>query len=144
MHVSPKPVQQSHLPIWVGGFSQGALRRAARFADTWAPTPMSLPDLLKKMSYLKEACEKIGRPEPPATRMSFWVNFPEITGNTHPEGRRPTGQGTPDQVIDDMLVYRREAGLEAFQVNFNGSHSLQQLLDSMDLFTKEVRPRVEA
>jgi probable F420-dependent oxidoreductase len=144
MHVLPKPVQQPHVPIWVGGFSQGALRRAARFSDTWAPTPMPLPDLLKNMAYLKEASDKIGRSGPPMTRMSFRVNFTEITGNSHPEDQRPTGQGTPDQIIEDMLSYRREAGLEAFQVNFNGSHSLQQLLDSMDLFTNVVRPAVEA
>ena len=143
MHVIPKPVQQPHVPIWVGGFSPGALRRAARFADTWAPTPMALPDLLKNMAYLKEASNKIGRSEPPTTRMSFRVNFTEITGNNHQEGQRPTGHGTPEQVAGDMLAYRKDAGLRAFQVNFNGCHNLQQLLDSMGFFINEVRPRVD-
>ena len=54
------------------------------------------------------------------------------------------GQGTPVQVIDDMQRYRQEAGIEAFQVNFNGCHSLPQLLDSMDLFMQEVRPKVDS
>ncbi|PKB82811.1 MAG: hypothetical protein BZY88_03640 [SAR202 cluster bacterium Io17-Chloro-G9] len=144
MHVNPKPVQQPHPPIWVGGSSHASLRRAARFAQVWAPTPTPLPDLIQNIAYLKEACEKIGRRDIPDTRMSFRVNLTEITGNTNPEGARPTGQGTPGQVADDMRAYRKEAGLKAFQVNFNGCHSIQQLLDSMDLFTKEVRPRVEA
>ena len=96
------------------------------------------------MAYLKRASERIGRETPPVTRMSFRVNFTEITGNTHSEGQRPTGQGSPDDVVQDMLRYREEAGLEAFQVNFNGCHSLQQLLDSMDRFTNDVRPAVEA
>jgi len=30
----PKPVQEPRIPIWIGGFSPGALRRAARF-DGW-------------------------------------------------------------------------------------------------------------
>ena len=144
MHVVPKPLQQPHPEIWVGGSSRAALRRAAAYAQVWAPTPTPLPDLLRNMDYLKRASERLGRETPPVTRMSFRVNFTEITGKTHPEGQRPTGQGTPDEVVQDMLRYREEAGLEAFQVNFNGCHSLQQLLDSMDRFVNDVRPAVQA
>jgi len=33
----PKPVQKPHPPIWVGGESPPALRRAARLGDAWYP-----------------------------------------------------------------------------------------------------------
>jgi probable F420-dependent oxidoreductase len=35
MHVSPKPLQQPSPPIWIGGASDAALRRAATFAEVW-------------------------------------------------------------------------------------------------------------
>ena len=34
----PKPVQKPHPPIWFGGSSMAALRRAARVGDGWYPT----------------------------------------------------------------------------------------------------------
>jgi len=48
--LSPRPVQQPNPPIWVGGFSQGAARRAARFGDGYiGPTSKPVYEM-----YLKE------------------------------------------------------------------------------------------
>jgi probable F420-dependent oxidoreductase len=147
MHVKPKPLQQPHPPIWVGGTSDAALRRAAAFAQVWQPTPLALADLLERQAYLRQACAEIGRRDVPATRMSFRVNFPDITGimarGPSRAAERPPGQGTPAQVAEDMRRYRHEAGLEAFQINFNGCQSLEQLLASMTLFMQEVKPLLE-
>jgi len=33
----PKPVQKPHLPVWIGGDADAALKRAARFASGWWP-----------------------------------------------------------------------------------------------------------
>jgi hypothetical protein len=46
-------------------------------------------------------------------------------------------------VAEDMRRFRHEADLEAFQINFNGCHNLDQLLSSMTLFMQEVKPLVE-
>jgi probable F420-dependent oxidoreductase len=141
MHVSPKPLQQPHPPIWIGGSSRAALRRAAAFAQIWQPTPTPLTELRQRQAYLRQACEQIGRQDVPPTRMSFRTNFSKITGSSVPSGApRPTGQGTPAEVAEDLQRYQQEAGVEAFQINFNGCHSLEQLLTSMDCFMQEVVP----
>ena len=143
MYVNPKPLQQPHPPIWIGGSSDAALRRAATFAQVWQPTPTPLAELIAHQARLRQACSAIGRQDVPATRMSFRVNLSDITGSRSAEGQRPVGQGTPAQVAHDIRRYRQEAGVEAFQINFNGCHSLDQLMASMDLFMQEVKPLVE-
>jgi probable F420-dependent oxidoreductase len=142
MHVSPKPVQQPHPPIWIGGTSDAALRRAVRFASLWQPTPLPIDQLVERQGALRKACDEIDR-EPIPTRMSFRVEFSTITGNAPPAGReRPTGHGTPAEVAGDLRRYRDAAGLEAFQINFHGNRDLDQLLHSMECFMREVAPIV--
>ena len=122
--------------------SDAALRRAARFAAVWQPTPLPVAELVERQTVLREACEAAGR-APIPTRMSFRVEFSTITGNAPPAGReRPMGHGTPAEVAADLMHYREAAGLDAFQINFHGNRDLSQLLQSMECFMRDVAPLV--
>ena len=48
----PRPVQQPHPPIWVGGESGPSLRRAARFGDAWYPIGSNKRHLLDTLPRL--------------------------------------------------------------------------------------------
>lgn len=55
----PKPVQSKGIPIYVGGNSRPAIRRAARYGDGFIPTPGA--DMNALLKQLRDDCEKIGR-----------------------------------------------------------------------------------
>ena len=143
LHTSPKPVQQPHPPIWIGGSSHASLRRAARFAQVWQPTPTALPNLVSNWQYLNDVSAEIGREEPPRVRMSFRVNITSVTGFSSSGGERLTGYGTAEQIASDMNRYRQEAGLDEFQINCHDCGDLQQLLDTMDALVQDVFPKVD-
>jgi probable F420-dependent oxidoreductase len=57
----PKPVQQPGVPIVVGGHTEIAARRAARYGDGFYPG-VNTPDLLiPLLGVLKDECAKLGR-----------------------------------------------------------------------------------
>ena len=77
--ILPRPLQQPAPPIYVGGNSKRAIRRAVELADGWNPLfrpavvsansrKTAMPDeqdLAGGIAYLREHCEKVGRTTPP-------------------------------------------------------------------------------
>jgi len=75
----PRPVQQPHPPIWVGGNSIAAMRRAVELAQGWCPFPTTpelaaatrtdpigdLEDLASALVRLDDLCSEAGRAERP-------------------------------------------------------------------------------
>ena len=70
--VIPKPLQQPHPPLWIGGWGDVTLRRAALLADAWLPGPTAdLARLLQSQAKIQEHRRAAGLPEPaewPVTR----------------------------------------------------------------------------
>ena len=63
--VSLKPVQKPHPPIWLGANADGAVRRAARLADTWFINPHQRMDTIERqLSLYKQALAELGKPMP--------------------------------------------------------------------------------
>lgn len=64
----PKPLQQPHPPILVGGNSDGALQRAVDFADEWIPNPETrLSVLAERIAELQRRASEAGREPIPVT-----------------------------------------------------------------------------
>ena len=66
---APKPVQNPHPPIWIGGHTGPAIRRAAKFGDGWLPIGQKPPAILDptefaaKIAQLRTLTREAGRDE---------------------------------------------------------------------------------
>jgi len=59
--VSLKPTPVKPIPIWIGGGTRAACRRAADYGDGWMPARITLATFGKRMEYLGELCQKARR-----------------------------------------------------------------------------------
>jgi probable F420-dependent oxidoreductase len=70
--LEPRPLRTPHPPIWIGGWGDITLRRAATLADNWIPGPTAdLARLLKGKAQFLQQRRAAGRPDPaewPLTR----------------------------------------------------------------------------
>lgn len=90
------------IPIWVGGSSDAALRRAVLLGDAWHPLRFTLPWLRDALDRLKSIAAELGRPVPAlAPRIAL-----KVTSTPVDDPARPAGVGTIDQVVDDLAQLR--------------------------------------
>jgi alkanesulfonate monooxygenase SsuD/methylene tetrahydromethanopterin reductase-like flavin-dependent oxidoreductase (luciferase family) len=79
---SPKPVQQPHPPILVGGRSAALLRVVAEHADMWNIPGHDIDDAISRSVLLDRYCAEIGRDPASITRsihLSVSYDHPELT-----------------------------------------------------------------
>ena len=95
----PKPFQSPHPPIWVGGSSDGAIQRAARYGDAWHPILHTLQGVeSESLPNMRRYAESAQRPLPafcPRIRL-------EITAHAITNADRASGTGNLDQVRSDL------------------------------------------
>ena len=115
----PKPLQQPHIPIWVGGHTRRALRRTARYGDCWHTTRQTPDFVAQNLPYLQEQIERAGR-DPGSVSISLKrsLHFTD-TGAAEGVGVRTGGAiiGTAQEIIDDVY-YCRELGIDQLTYDF--------------------------
>jgi alkanesulfonate monooxygenase SsuD/methylene tetrahydromethanopterin reductase-like flavin-dependent oxidoreductase (luciferase family) len=65
---NPKPTQQPHPPILIGGRAKATLRVVAKHADIWNIPGGDLPDAIERSALLDTFCAEIGRDPASITR----------------------------------------------------------------------------
>ncbi len=105
--VIPKPVQKPYPPIWIGGQSKPAIRRAAQIGDCWHPVgaipaaPLEPEELAENLVLLHRYAEKAGR-NPSKIEVSVKAPLYDAGDSTGPRRRF---SGSPDEVRQDVQTY---------------------------------------
>lgn len=131
--VLPKPLQKPHPPIWIGGNSRRAIRRAAELGDGWHPTSRIGPlRLAEQMEHLRALAQKAGRDPGAIAATLRWNAVPGLTDGF---------------AVNEMALKLRqykEVGVQhvCFDYNIPQPTSLQAMFKGMERLMHEVIPKI--
>ncbi|MET9380171.1 LLM class F420-dependent oxidoreductase [Streptomyces sp. NPDC002928] len=132
----PRPAQ-ARIPLWVGGSSPAAVRRAALKGDGWLPQGDPRDRLPAQIGRLKRLRAEAGV-EAPLTVGA--ITEPLYVGTPAWDVGRRTLTGSPDALAESLRAYRA-MGVHQVQVRFR-CRSRTELTDQMAAFGADVAPHL--
>ena len=144
---APKPVQKPHPPLWIGGESPAALRRAVRVGDGWYPASNNPQFRLDTPARLRAAVGGLGRMaetagrDPGSIDVAYIVLWPlDWTAQALGDGTRRMLTGRSEDMAGDVAALKA-AGVRHLCLTFQ-TPSLAETLERMQRFAQEVMPLV--
>jgi probable F420-dependent oxidoreductase len=143
----PKPVTKPAPPVWIGGESEPAMRRAIRLGDAWYPAssnPANRLDTAMRvagaMNGFQVMCEEAGR-DPGEINLAHVVLWPvSWTAEDATSGGRRTFTGSSAQMIDDAELLK-SADVVDVNVSF-AAPTVAETIARMERFAAEVMAKV--
>jgi probable F420-dependent oxidoreductase len=137
---SPKPMQQPHIPLWIGGSSPGALKRAATMGNGWHPSGLSPEDFSLGREEVRKLATAAGR-DPDALTMSIRV---EVEAHGRPSSQRAESRSRlpgddVDQMVAGIRAYQR-AGVAHIVLALN-SGDIPKITELMEAIARQVMPQ---
>lgn len=132
----PRPAQE-RVPVWVGGSSDAAVRRAALKGDGWLPQGDPRDRLPGRIERIERLRAEAGIEEPFVVGA---ITEPLYVGEPAWDVGRRTLTGRPDALAESLRAYR-EMGVDQIQVRFR-SRDRGELVDQISAFGTEVAPHI--
>lgn len=133
----PRPVQQPRPPIWIGGSTRAALRRAAERGDGWIPQGVPAEGMAAAIEYIRSrrAMHRPGAPIDLGGSSGFlYVGHP---GFAVPEGTR---SGRAEELAAPLRALAA-LGVSHITVRF-ATRSATELVEQLEAFARDVAPLV--
>ncbi len=134
----PLPLTVGGPPVWVGGSSAAARRRAGRIGAAWHPVNVPAAEISSQFAVVQKAAEKAGRAAPaitPRLSMQFGTSF---DGPVSASGALAIEASTRDEMVEKLNAYR-DAGASEIICHF-GSPDGAAVVEAMELFASDVMP----
>ncbi|MFE7809854.1 LLM class F420-dependent oxidoreductase [Streptomyces sp. NPDC057430] len=132
----PRPAQE-RVPVWVGGSSPAAVRRAALKGDGWLPQGDPRDRLPARIARLRSLREEAGIEDPITVGAIVEALY---VGEAGWDVGRRTLSGRPEALAESLNAYGA-MGVHQVQVRFR-SRSRTELTDQMAAFAVEVAPHL--
>ena len=140
----PKPVQKPAIPIWIGGHSKQALRRAGELGDGWHPIggvptiPLEPEDVARDLEMLAAYAQKARR-DPKKIRVALKGSLFDREKQTAP-GKRRRFLGNAEEIANDIRDYRR-VGVDTMIFDVRRP-TVTETLERMEWMAKEVIAKI--
>jgi probable F420-dependent oxidoreductase len=139
---SPKPIQQPHPPIWIGGNGAIAMKRVAAYGNGWMPLNQTPAQMATKTRQLRSIVEAGGRnPDEIGVAIGCRMRFSERSGRHG--GDHDSLLGTSGEMIDQLRRYQ-EAGVDEVRLISTGAGyaDVPELVSAWGKFADEVATKV--
>ena len=120
---APKPRQKPHPPIWFGGNSLPALKRAVEYGDGWHAVWETPKEVSEKATILRDLCTKAGK------------NFTDFPLTINVNNRVP-------YTIENVKQYEA-AGISMMFIPRSFQADVNAMIESMEKFAKEIKDPLE-
>lgn len=142
--IAPRPVQDGGPPIWVGGSSKAALRRAAEFGDGWLPQGTTYPEMPEAIETIHTEQERIHGERRPIDIgvITTFIHVHDEGGSVDFDPPAGTFGGAPDRIARG-LGRLAELGVTQLQVRF-AARSADEYAEQVERFGTEVAPLLPA
>jgi probable F420-dependent oxidoreductase len=144
MQASPRPVQQPHPPIWVGGNSPRARRRVSELGDGWHATAMPFDELKAGIADVRNRWTRRGRPGEPVFSMRIPCSIEGVSQEVlHYPPRRPGREsltGSVSSIVDRLEAYQ-ELGVSHLALEMS-TQTHEATFASLEAFATRIRPQL--
>lgn len=127
----PKPIQKPSIPIWVGGNSKSAIKRAVKYGQAWHPTRLTPDDIKNKLPYIKALLSEFGKnTESFLISLKRNLNFTDLKlPNINFQETPSSLSGTADEIKKD-IKYCQEIGIDqlTFDLSTNNIKTATEII----------------